>query len=305
MGNSQQEICCIASKTNRITRHRALGGRNLRKLICLVAAATAASAPAQLIVGNDQTGTATIYSVHVGTGVATPLYSASTATAKPWGMAADNVNNILYWNNGGNLYRATYAELLGGTAAPTPLAMTFNSTTVNYVSLGFNPNTGMLIGTRNIATEAVYEIDPVTGIGTQLYVYPSAFDFGGLDYDAATSTLFGLTDANTAGLYEIDTGAQSTTFRVGYPGGETDIDGLGVGGGNAYYVTDGPNTTQANFYVVDLGTNSITGTLPSPFTGSGTFSAGAWAPGLVVPEPGSFVALGIGLAVLTTLRRRK
>jgi|SRR5687768_11630633 len=277
----------------------------MKRLLLLSAFAATAAANSQLIVGNDQTGTASIHVIDVGTGAATALFTSSTSNAKPWGMAADNVNNILYWNNGSTLFSATFASLLAGTAVPTPVALTFNAATVNYVSLAFNPNTGMLLGTRNIATEAVYEINPVTGVGTQLYVYPVAFDFGGLDYHTASSTLFGLTDANTSGLYEINTAAQSTTFRIGYPGGETDIDGLGVGGGNAYFVTDGPNTTQPNIYVANLGTNTITGTLPSPFTGSGTFSAGAWAPGLLIPEPGTVVALGIGLAGLAMLRRRK
>ena len=37
----------------------------------------AGPAPAQLIVGNDQSGTATIFNVNVLTGVATPIYSSS------------------------------------------------------------------------------------------------------------------------------------------------------------------------------------------------------------------------------------
>jgi hypothetical protein len=224
-------------------------------------------------------------------------------------MAADNVNNILYWNNGGNLYKATYSDILGGTATLTPTAMTFNGSSVNFVSLAYNPNTGMLLGTRNIATEAVYEIDPNTGVATQVYVYPSTFDYGGLDYDDSTNQLYGLNDATGApggrGLFRIDVGAQTSTFLTAYPGGETDIDGLGVGNGKAYFVTDGPNTTQASFYVYDIASGLFENPLGSPFTGSGTFSAGAWAPGLMVPEPASVIAIGIGLTALLALRRRK
>ncbi len=79
--------------------------------------------------------------------------------------------------------------------------------------------------------------------------------------------------------------------------GETDIDGLAVFNNIAYYVTDGPNTTQPNFYVFNALTGAQLGTLPSPFTGSGTFSAGTW-----VPEPSALTLLavaGVGL-----LRRR-
>ena len=60
--------------------------------------------------------------------------------------------------------------------------------------------------------------------------------------------------------------------------------------GRAYYVTDGPNTVQANFYVYDIMSGTQVGTLPSPFTGSGTFSAATF---IGIPEPSS-----VGLAVL-------
>ena len=86
---------------------------------------------------------------------------------------------------------------------------------------------------------------------------------------------------------------QTETFLTGYPGGETDLDGLAVGGGKAYFVSDGPNTAQASFYVYNLGTGLFEAPLPSPFTGAGTFSAAAYAPGLV-PEPASMLALGLG-----------
>ena len=55
--------------------------------------------------------------------------------------------------------------------------------------------------------------------------------------------------------------------------------------GRAYYVTDGPNTTQANFYVFDVASGTQINTLPSPFTGSGTFCAGAWSEVATSVEP--------------------
>lgn len=248
-------------------------------LITVAMAAFATGAQAQLVVGNDQSGTATIFHVDVTNGAATPIYASSTAEAKPWGMAYDGSTNTLYWNNGSTLYRSPFS--LGGLTPVTVGTMMFNAATVNFVGLAFR--NGKLLGTRNIATEAVYEIDPVTLLATSVYVYPSTFDFGGLDVDATTAKLWGLTDTAPAGsqrgLYEIDTVAQTTTFFAIYPAGETDIDGLAVHNGKAYYVTDGPNSTQMNFYVFDVATGTQIGTIPSPLTGSGTFSAGTWADG--------------------------
>ncbi|MCC6404087.1 MAG: PEP-CTERM sorting domain-containing protein [Fimbriimonadaceae bacterium] len=277
----------------------------MRSSLVLLAAIAAAGAQAQLIVGNDQSGTATIWQVNVNTGVATALYSSTGSSAKPWGMAADNVGNKLYWNNGGNLYSATFADLLGNTAAPTPLAMTYNGSAVNFVGLGFDQASGKLLGTRNITTEAVYEIDVTTGVATLLTTYSTTLDLGGVEYDNATNKLYALSDApSTArGLYEVDKTNGTATLKAPYPAGETDIDGLAVWNGSAYYVTDGPNTTQANFYVYDIATGTQTGTLASPFTGSGTFAGATYAPGLV-PEPATMIALGAGLAALAARRRR-
>jgi hypothetical protein len=272
----------------------------MKKLVLISFALAATAAHAQLIMGNDQTGTATIWSVNPVTGAATALYSSTNANAKAWGMAADNVNSVLYWNNGGSLHSATFASLLTGTPTINTVNMTFNGGAVNFVGLGYNPTTGKLLGTRNIATEAVYEIDPATGTSTILWNHPSTLDFGGLEYD--NGQLYGLSDTPTTarGLYRIDSSSQ--TLLAPYPAGETDIDGLAVNGNLAYYVTDGPFSTQPNLYVFDITTGTQVGTLPSPFTGSGTFGAATFAPGLV-PEPATLAALALG--GLALLRRRR
>ncbi len=257
---------------------------------------SATTSQAQLIVGNDQSGVSSIYDVNPTTGVATPLYTGSDPAAKAWGMAYDAANNLLYWNNGGTLFRSP----LGATLVPQSLGqLTFNGGATNYVALSFG--NGKLYGTRNVTTEAVYEIDLSTLAGTIVYQYANTFDFGGLDHDAATGRLYGLTDSpSTArGLYDIDLAAQTESFKAPYPAGETDIDALAVNSGRAYYVTDGPNTTQPNFYIFDVATGAQLGTIPSPFTGSGTFSAATWA---VIPEP-SLLALPM-LAGLALARRR-
>lgn len=254
-----------------------------------------AAAQAGLVVGNDQSGTATIWEIDPATGIATALYSSTGNEAKPWGMAYDASTNTLYWNNGSILYSSPYQNPL----VPTNLGtMTYNAATVNFVGLGFKG--GKLYGTRNIATEAVYSIDPVTRVAELVYQYNSAFDFGGLDFDDANGKLYGLSDTapsgSVRGLYEIDYSGGSTTFKAPYPGTETDIDGLAMHNGVAYYVTDGPISAQPYFYMYKVADGSLIGTLPSPFTGSGTFAAAAW-----VPEPASLALVALAAMVL---RRR-
>jgi hypothetical protein len=238
-------------------------------LITAAVGVMATGAQAQLIVGSD-IASATIYHIDITTSAATPLLAGAAATA--WGMAYDHVTNTLYWNNGSTLYSSPYS--LGGLTPTNLGTMTYNAATVNFVGLAFR--NGKLLGTRNITTEAVYEIDPISRVANLVYQYPSAFDFGGIDVDMTTSLLFGLSDTaptgQVRGLYELDTNALTATFRAPYPAGETDIDGLAAYNGRAYYVTDQPGT----FYIYDIATGTQAGTIPSPFTGSAVFSAAAY-----------------------------
>lgn len=263
----------------------------------LLILAAAGAAHGQLIVGNDQSGSATIWYVDVNSGVSTALYTSTGNEAKPWGMAYDASNNTLYWGAGGSLYKSAFS--LGGLSPSLIGTMTFNGATTNFVGMGFR--NGALVGTRNIATEAVYTINTTTAVATQGWVHPSTFDFGGLEVDPVTGALYGLSDSAPAGsvrgLYKLDDANQTFSFIAGYPGAETDIDGLAVYNNRAYYVTDGPNTVQPFFYVYDVTSGLQIGTLPSPFTGSGTFSAATF-----IPTPG---VAAIGLLGVLTLRRRR
>jgi hypothetical protein len=228
------------------------------------------AAQAQLVVGSDYSPS-TIFYIDLGTGMATPLYSGGPE-GETWGMAYDPATNNLYWCDGSTLYMSPFS--MSGLTPTLLGTITYNGATVSFVGLGFRD--GKLLGTRNVTTEAVYEIDPATQVATLLWAYPSGdYDFGGLDVDATTNLLYGLSDDSSPvgrGLYEIDVVAQAITFRAPYPDGETDIDGLATYNGLAYYVVDQPGL----FYIYDIASGTQVGTITSPFTGSAVFSAAAY-----------------------------
>ena len=258
--------------------------------------ATPSMARAQLIVGVDNP-TVPVYMIDVGTGDATPLSTPGPTGGEVWGMAADDANRYLYYNSGITLYRVSYDTLVPEEVGP----ITYQGSSTSMVSLAFNPGTGMLYGTKNIATEGVYEIDPATGVADLVWAYASAdFDFGGIDYDTTTGSFYGLNDDATpqSGLFSIDPFGQSTSFIVGYPGGETDLDGLATGGGKAYFVNDEPGV----FYVYNLLTNMFEDPIDNPWTTSEVFSGAAWAPGLI-PAP-SALALLVAAGIVGRRRRR-
>jgi hypothetical protein len=156
-----------------------------------------------------------------------------------------------------------------------------------------------LYGTKNIANEAIWAIDP-TGLATVFFDYVDGdYDFGGLAYNPLDGLFYGTNDDSTParGLYSIDAfGGGAITLVAAYPAGETDIDGLAVGDNVAYLITD----QSGDFYKYDLtqGPGGTYTTITNPWTSSEVFAAGAW-----IPEPGTLLLLGGG--ALLALRRRR
>jgi subtilisin-like proprotein convertase family protein len=187
-----------------------------------------------------------------------------------WGAAFDEINNILYFNNGATLYEWP----VGGTINTLGTIVDEGATTQSMVSLAAYG--GHLYGTKNIANEAVYMIDLDTLVATVYIDYEDAdYDLGGLAVDQTTGQLYATNDDVTphgSGLFRINMNGTGTLIAP-YPDGQTDIDGLSIGiDGRAYLVTDEPGS----IYVYDLATAVYLTPLTNPWTTSEVFSAGAW-----------------------------
>ncbi len=265
--------------------------RKLSTLAVLSMAGLAASAQAQVIAGADDAINAGIWGYDLNTATWTQLAINLGNPTAPWGLAADDVNRRLYWNNGANVGYFPYGVLPGTLDAP----VTLGTVTNNGTGLAYNPTTGLLYMVRNIATEAVYSIDPNTLVQNTEFVYDSAMDLGGFDYNAADGFYYATNDATGGpgrGMVRIDLANQTTTLITPYQGltGEgNDIDGLATGNGRAYFILDNPGDGS----VWNFGTASFETPIPSPFTGSETFSAGAFAAGLYGPPPQFDAAISI------------
>ncbi|MCL4837711.1 MAG: hypothetical protein KJ058_07095 [Thermoanaerobaculia bacterium] len=217
-----------------------------------------------LFVGVDDAAIST-YRIDPGTNTATPQFTGFQA----WGAAYDPVGDQVYFNSGSTLY----VWPVGGAVATVGTIVDGAGAAQSMVGLAFH--NGTLYGTKNIANEAIWSIDTTTAVATVHIDYVDAdLDCGGLAVDPTTGDFYCTNDDSTphgAGLVRINPDA-SVTFIAAYPPGQTDIDGLAIGGGRAYLVIDEPG----DIYVWDFGTAAYVTPLSSPWTTSETFSAGAW-----------------------------
>ncbi len=257
------------------------------------------TAQGQLIAGNDQTSPLRqIWHVNVTNGAKTLLYQGGTE-ANAWGMAYDPLSNTLYWNNGGSLYKSPFS--MAGLTPTLIGSLNVGGASANVTGMAFDSANNKLLGYRSVTAPGFYEIGVGTAAMTLVNATPASTDFGGFDYDAASGTFYALNDGtglSGRGLYKIASmyAVPSYALLAAYPGTDTDVDGLGVGGGFAYMVND---TNAQPFYVYDLVGNAYAPNLANPFTGTnGIFSAGAW-----VPEPATLACVIVG--GLIGLRRRK
>ncbi len=201
-----------------------------------------------------------------------------------YGAAYDNINNKVYFNDGATLYEWE----VGGNV--TQLGTIVDTSGATFTLVGLAWYNGVLYGCRNIANEAVYEVDLNTLTATVYIDYVDAdFDYGGLAFDPTTGELYGTNDdstPNARGLYIINTDGTGTLV-VPYPGSETDIDGLAISDSRvAYFIIDQPG----EFYVYDLAGGTFLPSLTSPWPSSEVFSGGTWNGGVIPVELATFSA---------------
>lgn len=209
-----------------------------------------------------------------------------------WGAGYDNINDKIYFNNGSTLYEWP----VGGTVTQLGTIVDGGGAAQSMVSLAFY--NGVLYGTKNIANEAVWIIDPTTLVATVFIDYVDAdFDFGGLAVDPTNGEFYGTNDdatPNGNGLFRINMDGTATLIEP-YPSGETDIDGLTISDSRiAYFVVDQPGS----FYVYDLATSTFLPPLISPWTTSEVFCGAAWNSGIVPVELTSFTATSFSNEVI-------
>lgn len=190
-----------------------------------------------------------------------------------WGAAYDYMNDQVYFSSGTELL----VWPVGGSVTSLGIVSDTTGSNTSMEGLGFYD--GLLYASKVSSTgegEGIYLVDPNTLVSTRVITYadPAAATISGIDIDPDTGILYGTNDATALrGLVQIDPDG-TVTVVAPYLGGETDVDGLAVGGGHAYLITD--DQTPPEWDVFDLTVLTYTGFVTSPFTTTEVFAGGAW-----------------------------
>lgn len=244
-------------------------------------AATVISAP--LFIGVDEV-TVPTYLLDPDNGDEFPLFDGF----RVWGAAYDDDNNRVLFNAGTQLYEW---PVNGTPALLGTISSSINSNNLTMVGLAYHD--GVLYATTNVGTapniEAVYTIDTTT-LKASIYITYNqslnSIDNGGLAIDRATGEFYATNDSTRA-LVRIEPNGDLTTIAP-YPEGQTDIDGLAIGNGRAYLVTDQPG----DIYVYDLAAGEYVDPIPNPWTTAELFSGAAW---IEVPPPSIVMTKTVGI----------
>lgn len=220
-----------------------------------------------------------------------------------WGATADVANQrILFTRSDGSAYGCELFEVPYAGGAPTSLGIITDSGGAGFRIDGLAISGGTLYGSyAGGSANGIYSIDWGTLQATLLGSYSDSIS--GLDADPDTGTIYGVDDTIGALVTVSTTG--TVTFVAAYPSGYSDIDGIAVGNGIAYLVTDEAQAIQ----VYDLVAGSYLAPLTSPFTASDVFSAAAIAVGGGGDDGGTDdgggggvpATTGIGIALMVIL----
>lgn len=235
--------------------------------------AVAAPTDAPLFIGISEV-TVPAYAINPVTADETPLFDGYQI----WGSAYDEDHNRVLFSSGTQLFEwplGKAPKLLGTvTSAANGVGMAF---------VGLAYYDGVLYGTTNVGAEpnpeAVYTIDPDTRQAKLHIAYTqplTTIDNGGLAADPDTGALYATNDSTVA-LVRIEANGDLTKI-VAYPTGQTDIDGLAIGDGRAYLVTDQPG----DIYMYDFAAEEYAEPIPNPWATSELFAGATW---IDVPPP--------------------
>ncbi len=213
------------------------------------------------------------------------------AGEQAWGATADPANSrVLYSQSDGSCFgcRLMSVPYTGGS---TSILGNITLAGADFRIDGLAISGGVLYGSNaDAANNGIYSIDINTLAAT--LIIPTVDSISGIDADPDTGNIYGVNDS-TAQLVIIDPVGLTINNVAAYPAGFLDIDGLAIGGGNAYLITD--ESQDINVYNFTSGT--YTGVLTSPFLNSDTFSAGAFAASSALAPPVPVPTLN-GLSVM-------
>lgn len=245
------------------------------RLLAATVFCASVSAQAQLFVGADDTA----IPGRVGnvSGFPTVSWAPIFNGFEVWGAAFNPESRVLYFNDFDTVYAAQWPAYFPGQVCTT----LFNgvSRSVTGLAYGNSKLYGWHAGSTAApaSTRGIYEINLVTGDATLVVATPN-FDFGGIDFNATDGLIYGANDSLSAtggrGLFKIDPILGSITKVANYPASQTDLDGLAVGGGHAYLMSD--DTGVCYRYDLAQGTGGTYQNFSSPFSTVETFSGAAW-----------------------------
>ena len=248
-----------------------------------------ASIEGQLFVGtsqnsNDPTDTLNdVFAVNPSTDSSTSILS----EVQVWGATADLANQRVLFTTSSGL--APPPGSIGGGdelveipvagGAPNSLGVIALATGAPLRIDGLAISGGTLYGVNagGGAENGFYSIDLGTLVATQIAPFMTE-SISGLDADPDTGIIYG-TDDSTGQLVSIDTSGVITNVAA-YPAGIADIDGLAVGNGLAFLVTDESQPIS----VYDLTSGTYLSDLTSPFTSADVFSGAAFPAAPSLPE---------------------
>ncbi len=248
------------------------------------ASVTLATTQAQVIHATDDASDADNFKLDVGGGTtAGPIWTGAGA----WGAAADDVNDVMYINDGTVLYGWDYND--PNPAANLGTLVNVGSTTANSV-LGLAYYNGVLYSVDSATTDDILSVDLVTLEMTSVYqFFSSSASPGGLAADPTTGLFYYTQDSTSSlwmdsfgntgsGTVQVNLTTQTELKLLDYPAaivGANDIDGCSFDPSGVVYLIEDQAAPLHNFNVTTLAYDPnppMSGILANEVFSSGAYS---------------------------------